>query len=466
MIWRTAGHAVLLWSVALGAQAAQRWVPPEAEPLWPRLLELTTELAGPPPEKVETIEQQILGFGRPAIRPLLGICSRELPQCPVARKLLPMFGDVLMDNVLEAGAGSGPMLVVGCDAVSVLGVPVLPRMMALIENDDTYLQEGRSFGVCVLNKMGSESIPTLMELTKSKNENARGAALSNLSIRRDARLIPLFLAGLSDPDANVRRLSAIGLQVNPDPRALSTLLEMLRSEGQIDREAAIAALGTLYSPNLRSPIALAAWTDPQLWVRRTASGVLSSTTDRVAQRLGRRYYAHRYNPNTPYYQWGPRVSCAVVFLCLAAAFGTRVRRSLGLLGAALLGVYWGGFASDHWILTEAFLLCVFIPVTTFVLWRTGGTWPIVPIALAWLIGQLMLPAVFSAPLFYYGEMITLLVNGVGLILAVPSIGLALTQTDDDPTSLKRARRVVRDVAVAFYAGYGIAFAALWGYLGF
>jgi hypothetical protein len=420
----------------------------------------------PPPQSGgEAIEQQILAFGEPAIRPLMGICSREFPQCPVARSILPKFGDVLMGSVLEAAVGSDAMLAVGCDAVSRLGISVLPRLKALIEDDYTSEQNPRRFGVCVLNKMGSESIPTLIELTKSKNENARGAALSNLSIRRDARLIPLFLAGLSDPDANVRRLSANGLRENPDPRALPILLQTARLGGE-DQQAALSALGAQYSADLRPVIALAAWTSPRRVVRRNASNVLSSTTDRVAQRLGRRYYAHRYNPNASYYEWGPRVSCAVVFLCLAAAFGTRVRRSLGLLGAALLGVYWGGFASDHWILTEAFLLCVFIPVTTFVLWRTGGTWPIVPIALAWLIGQLMLPAVFSAPLFYYGEMITLLVNGVGLILAVPSIGLALTQTDDDPTSLKRARRVVRDVAVTFYAGYGIAFAALWGYLGF
>jgi hypothetical protein len=45
VIWRTAGHAVLLWSLALPSQGVQGWVPLESEPLWMQLVELTTEAA-------------------------------------------------------------------------------------------------------------------------------------------------------------------------------------------------------------------------------------------------------------------------------------------------------------------------------------------------------------------------------------------------------------------------------------
>ncbi|MEP7215359.1 MAG: HEAT repeat domain-containing protein [Anaerolineaceae bacterium] len=440
-------------------------MPLEAEPLWTRLVELTTEAAGATPERVEAIEQQIIAFGAPAIRPLMGLCTRKLPQCPVARNLLPKFGDALIDKALEVGASSGSGFVVGCDAVSRIGISVLPRMKALIENDHTNGQDARKFGVCVLDKMGSDGVPTLIELAKSENKEAMGAALSNLSLRADPRLVPLFLAGLSHPNPGVRTLSAFGLRRNPDPRALPSLRAMVRASGR-EREAALSALGAQYSPDLRPVIAFPAWTDPDRLVRRTASNVLSSTRDRVAQRLGRRYYAGHYYPNMAYYEWGPRVSVAVVFLCLAAALGARVSRPLGLFVAAVLGIYWGGFATDQWIYSEAFLLGVFIPVALFVLWRTGATWPHVPLSVAWLVGQLVLPAVFSAPLFYYGDLVILLVNSIGLILAVPAVGLALRWSDEDPASLRKARRVVRDMALTFYVTYGIAFAALWGYLGF
>lgn len=72
----------------------------------------------------------------------------------------------------------------------------------------------------------------------------RATALRALNRSREARATPLFVAGLSATDPQIRLESAKGLSNLPDPAAVPKLLQIVRDEGE-DRDLRIAAASAL-----------------------------------------------------------------------------------------------------------------------------------------------------------------------------------------------------------------------------
>ena len=106
--------------------------------------------------------------------------------------------------------------------------------------------------VSPLIEMGEESVPTLLDLTRSPDVDTRWWALRVLSSSprvRTEQLVPF----LNDPAPEVRQCAALGLAGKPDESAVEPLVHALRDEDSMVASLAANALiktGKLAVPSL------------------------------------------------------------------------------------------------------------------------------------------------------------------------------------------------------------------------
>ena len=95
--------------------------------------------------------------------------------------------------------------------------------------------------VSALIELGEEAIPLLLELTKSKDADARWWALRVLAQSPHSRsewLVPF----LNDPAIEVRQCAALGLSLKPDESAIQPLVRALSDEDPLASNLAVKAL--------------------------------------------------------------------------------------------------------------------------------------------------------------------------------------------------------------------------------
>ena len=107
----------------------------------------------------------------------------------------------------------------------------------LTGGDETRAEEA----VSALIELGEEAIPLLLELTKSKDADARWWALRVLAQSPHSRsewLVPF----LNDPAIEVRQCAALGLSFKPDESAIQPLVRALSDEDALVSNLAVKAL--------------------------------------------------------------------------------------------------------------------------------------------------------------------------------------------------------------------------------
>jgi HEAT repeat protein len=109
--------------------------------------------------------------------------------------------------------------------------------------------------------IGSEAVPALIVLLASPVADARWWATWALAEIRDARVSPLLIRALHDPESSVRQAAALALRVQPNPEAVLDLIAILHSAGSVRpgegdptlahlAAAALIAVGTAAVPAL------------------------------------------------------------------------------------------------------------------------------------------------------------------------------------------------------------------------
>ena len=460
---RCFGLACCVLAAALSPRNASGSVTPlNSLPLWPTVQSITAALPTASMTERANAERRLISLGKNAIGPLLGICTREMAQCPEVLTILPRFGADLIDVVLERGVESDSTFVVGCRVVAGMGGTVANEVKALAISDRGAI--GRRLAMCVLRTMGPEGIPTLLQLSDEGNLNVRAAALEELVEARDPRAADAFLRAFRD--GSLRQVSVRGSASLKDVRAIPNFLELLNDRSHfLLGEAALWGLGSVYSGDLRPVIARTAWTRSEVMIRRAASDVLNSTRDPIANRLGRRFYVRNRRNFLLYYMWGGRAAVGVLAFCVAILLAARSGRLWGIGLAILIGIYWGYFAVDQWIFTEAMLLFVFLPLTLATALLTGASPRFVKVVFTWVASHLafFMPAagsmLFVGPISYLGAAFG---PHVFAFLGM----LYLWKRREEAAARLSQRQAILTTAGAFYLSYAVSFAALWGYLGF
>jgi len=109
-------------------------------------------------------------------------------------------------------------------------------------NDLTSGDESRAeSAVSALVELGEETIPALLELTKSKDADNRWWALRVLAQSPHSRtewLVPF----LNDPAVDVRQCAALGLSIRPDESAIESLVGALSDDDTLVSNLAVKAL--------------------------------------------------------------------------------------------------------------------------------------------------------------------------------------------------------------------------------
>ena len=107
----------------------------------------------------------------------------------------------------------------------------------LAGGDETRAEEA----VSALIELAEEATPLLLELTKSKDSDARWWALRVLAQSPHSRsewLLPF----LNDPAVEVRQCAALGLSIKPDENAILPLVRALSDEDALVSNLAVKAL--------------------------------------------------------------------------------------------------------------------------------------------------------------------------------------------------------------------------------
>lgn len=415
----------LALGVSLCASAAPAQEPPDA----PHTVELIKLLASSDTEVRRKAGQGLLGSGQLGLRALLDAAAgRNAVVAEEAKKVLTSAGPEAIDRIREAGnlsAYDRPWREhEAAAAVARMGETVLPRALRDFTTADP-AGSGFGFATGVLNQMGDLSTEPLIPLLKHPTPQVRHSTATMLAQRGDPRTYDAFLEGLGSEDAWVQAECARGLGNIGDRRVSDALLGALHDRSWVVRQAAAAALGKLWEPRFLRPLARLAQGDEEKNVRDTASNVLMFYShDPVGVRIGKRYKPYRLSPA---YELTIQLAFALRFavtggflLMLAVVVARRMRGgdgahwvtvawTAGLAGGA--GFLWGRVVEHIWYVIEYLLLFGVVPavavlgcvpVLMFLRRETAG-----PAVRAWLI----------------------------------TVG-------------------------GFYAGYGVGWLALWGYLGF
>ncbi len=454
--------------LALGSPASsqqRRWqIKPETLPNWSQVELLSEGLIARDAEVRARAEAELLAMGKPALHPLLIIGRRDLPQSAAVQQIWPKFGDAFISEVIELEVNS----LAPCQVAAGMGASLIPRLVKLIERDDPFSYPGEAFAFCVLRQLGREAVPALIELVRNQElePGKRAIAITALVDTRDERVAPVLLEQL-DGTRGMVRASAAGLARLKDPRVLPKLAQMAQDQGgpASFRETALLGLGGLYSKEFRDVIARAAWQDEDMSVRKAAANALTGRGDRVAERIGGRYFPIYRNLLFSYYEWGPRLAWGALFVGLAVWLAARHKWAVGLALGLIVGIYWGFFARDVWIRTETWLLAAYVPLTLLGLLTFGCSSRAMRVVLAWALADTLAPL---------GTMLLPIVGPWAVMIpgwgpyAFPVIALlGLYHTrETDPGTLARDRAATGAIAATFYLSYAVSFAALWGHFGF
>jgi HEAT repeat protein len=455
--------------LALGSPASsqqRRWqIKPETLPNWVQVELLSKELIASDPEVRERAEAELLAMGKPALHPLLIIGRRDLPQSAAVQQVWPKFGEAFIDEAIELEIAS----FAPCHVAAGMGTSLIPKFVKLIEVSNAARGfPGESFGFCVLGRLGKDAVPALIELVRNQQLDARkrSIAITALVDTRDERAAPVLLEHL-DGTRGMVRSSAAGLARLKDPRVLPKLVEMAQDQSQIAsyRELALRGLGGLYSKEFRDVIARAAWQDEDMTVRKAAANALIGRGDRVAERIGGRYFPIYRNHLFSYYEWGPRLAWGALFVCLAVWLAARHKWAVGLALGLIVGIFWGFFARDVWVRTETWLLAAYVPLALLGLLIFGCSNGAMGVVLAWALANTLAPL---------GMMLLPIMGPWAVAIpgwgpyAFPGIALLglIHFRETDPGTLARDRAATGAIAATFYLSYAVSFAALWGHLGF
>jgi hypothetical protein len=298
-----------------------------------------------------------------------------------------------------------------------MGDPAIPVVMDGVKDP-----AGALFGFCTrvlarMQEQGRRATFLLVPLLGDPTEEVRRNAAALLANFPDPRAYDALVAALKSEDSAVRMYAAQGLGNLRDPRAVDTLLRSLGGSWG-ERRAAAAGLGRMYQPRFRIPLACMARNDSDSMARDTAANVLLYSKDPLAVRLGRRYKPIALSP-------ARQDAIALLYsLMLGASF------------VVVLGVMLGSVSamrrreSPRWVIA-GLAACVL---------GAGG-----------LLWGGVVPSVTA------GVEHTLLLLVVPLAAAV-ACGIAIKRRAPWPA--------LAAPFGAFYAGYGLGWLWLWGYLGF
>jgi HEAT repeat protein len=449
-------------------------------------------------------EQQLLAMGPPATEQLLAtaVLTRDSQQKEAIENLLPRFGPSAVERLFwgpgwqvrvyrGASGVEDPIRDTAVNAVVRMGAPALPEIRRLLEDPS---ERGLALGgdslrlsaMTALNRMGPLGTEIVVDfLLRHPEKEMRWSMASILANAKnpDPRGADGLLQALNDTNITVRGYAADGLGRLRDRRAIDRLVEMLRTDpGPQTRMAAGAALGRIYEPRLFAPLSRAAQWDRDWDVRKTASNVLMHWTyDPVAMRVGRRYYPPKMTLEyidfvRAAYMLVLVVTGMLVYVAIwSATRTTAIRNWRGVpdsvlnqsLAVMLLGFAWAFWMRLVWGWIELSLLLAVVPITALLAWRTGAR-------LKSLRGSLIGCATgfvlaFLAPIggiwIGLGLMFLAFWSMVAIVGTSLLIGL-LRKRSPETSSPTPVRTASLACAGAFYAGYGVGWLALWGYLGF
>jgi hypothetical protein len=355
-----------------------------------------------------------------------------------ARRLLPAFGpgaiNALMDVAMRDYERPRRRYQVATAAVAAMGRPALPRMLELFTTAESHAIDSRwYFSAETLSQMGTSTVDPLIPLVKHPTEEVRRRATWILAFVhfRDPRVFPVLMEGLKSEDQEVRMDSAVGLGRIRDHRAADALLLALNSRFSGARETAAGALGAIYEPRFLGPLIELARYDPERMVRQKASHVLMNSGDPLAIRLGRRYEPMDIDPAGE--------TAAVLTYNLFFVVTGGILLLVGCVGVPLARI------------DSRFLQYMAFGFATLVCGPLGFAW-----------GRLLMRISAEAE-----QRLLLFVVPVTALLGFFLVALVFITSKAFGRHISgRSRCVIlwSTAIAAFYAGYGIGWLALWGYL--
>lgn len=459
---------------------AASWSPPPkpSEELKRQVTTLAAQLSAEETAVRQRATDDLLRLGPPAAEVLVPILSKSDPRLQQAiRTLLPRYGPPAIDHLCISyrSAPYDPMVREEAQkAVATMGVVVISELDRLLDSEGV-------FAFNVLRRLGPLAVPKLIDLLKHPERDVRRNAVMLLASLADPRSADAILEGLKSKDAGVRSGAAKATGRLQDGRAIPLLLGLLSDPTENVREEAAVALGRMYREDFLEPLATLARTDRDAGVRNVVSKVLLSkrATDRTAERLGRRYKPINFDPVATealqfffalYLTATGAAVYALAWLWVrfwGAGRWLRVPWAVWAagLGALLLGLYWGRFATGVSARIELLLLCIAVPVGALVALTIGPVWKMLLVP-AVCIGPVV-GAFFAAAKMPSMSLTWLLVSFTAPWLLVGILGLMLLVVLWRFARL-RDRSPLRPFVPAtvvtiglFYAGYGAGWLWLW-----
>jgi HEAT repeat protein len=132
----------------------------------------------------------------------------------------------------------------------------LPLKDALVQAIDDLEDANRETTLTALRQMGTDALPTLLQLVQDTNWHRRRGAAWALGELRDTAAVPLLVDRLHDPEHLVRTAAATALGQVKDAGAIPMLVTALDDENWRTGKAASKALALIGKPALSDLIAI------------------------------------------------------------------------------------------------------------------------------------------------------------------------------------------------------------------
>lgn len=171
-------------------------------------------------------------------------------------RALPMVQAALRDPNAEAERVKGALKAAGI--IGPAAAPAIPEVAALLTEPGVTAE-----AAIALSYMGREALPALREALRSRDPVVRREALRSIGKLKDRAplemniVLPLLLAGLSDPDPSVRAVGAtyLGIIHEAPQQAVPALVKALTDPDAEVRRASAAALGSFESADAAPALA-------------------------------------------------------------------------------------------------------------------------------------------------------------------------------------------------------------------
>lgn len=490
-------------SRAFGAEAYHFGLPLGTEATDAEIRTIAEGLLAQDPKAREEAQRRLLALGPSGVAPLFRIASKgPMPLALAIKELMPRFGPASIEPLCDAAKALAwelqspavhPMWIFAGEVMAAIGDQALPGLLRMFQRRGWQESHYAACAGTALAQMPTIAAPALAAYLKDPREDVRRNAATLLARFRDPRTVDALIEGLKSPDSGVRLYSARGLGDMREERAIEPLLAMMGSDSGVEgRRAAAAALGKMYQPRFREPLAQMARFGDERDVRETAANVLIYSGYPKAARIGRRYKP----PNVGVDDWWMVIgwyahaillTAMLVYLLIWAGAkhltGSRpdwallLQASWGAAVALLVfGFLWGRVFTGLSVWAEWSLLLLGLPATAGFAWLVGTRARLLRrVAVSYIgtylvgIGIVVAGALVSGPVAFILGLV------VGPYLMPVSLAFALLVAVVSAVSVYRREgsttpRAFRLAAVAgtgvFYLGYGLGWLALWGYLGF